>query len=419
MSAPGTAQLAARDAKGRFRLISNLAWGEDVANPKIVVNELKELAGVWADKGDAISVYLQVQAPSELAHREEAIIAKQKIQQALGTLRGHGAVDRADIQRVLDAVAGMKGNAGRAKIIFACARLGIWREYDVPGTFETHVDVGETFTLAPLIAQEQSRKRYCIALADRNRARLLLLEAREISEHSQVLDEDEHEKIRTTGTSKSVHLERKKEEQARRHFSFLAEHLLHFYEHKDYDCLLIGCRDETWSEIEAELHPELKKILVGRFVVDPGLATHEEIQQKAQAFVDAKDRDDEARLVERTIGAAAAKGLGAVGISAVIDALEKGEVHTLLWPDGTRQAVHGASLCENCGHLEAEDLHACTLCGARMRRFTHAEEALLRHALSKSIAVRMLHTAKLPPPDEIAAWLRFRADVNTPQALAS
>ena len=54
-----------------------------------------------------------------------------------------------------------------------------------------------------------------------------------------------------------------------------------------------------------------------------------------------------------------------------------------------------------------------------MRRFEPPEEALLRHALGRSIEVRMLTYAKLPPPDEIAAWLRFLARHNTNEALAS
>jgi hypothetical protein len=54
-----------------------------------------------------------------------------------------------------------------------------------------------------------------------------------------------------------------------------------------------------------------------------------------------------------------------------------------------------------------------------MRLFHHAEEALLRHALGRSIEVREMHYSKLPQPDGIAAWRRFRSDVNTPQARAS
>jgi hypothetical protein len=382
------------------------------------LDELSVLASFWTDDRDAISVYFKAPEPSELAHREEPILAKDQIKQKLGTLKGNTQANRADVQRIIESIAGMKGNGGRTKVIFACKSKGIWREFDVPGDFGCRIDVGSNFTLAPLIAQQQGRRRYCIALADRNRARLLLLEAREISEHSQVLDEDK-EKIRTTGTRKSAHLERRKEEEARRHFTFVADHLLHFFEHKDFDCLIVGCRDDMWPDIEAELHQDLKRILVGRFTCDPGAATREEIQEKAQALVDAKDREQEQYLIERTVGGFAAKGLGAVGMKAVIEALEKGEVRTLLWarhPDGEQRS---GSLCENCGHLEAQQLHACTLCGAKMRLFANAEEALLRHALSRSIEVREMHYTKPPMPDRIAAWLRFRSDTNTPQALAS
>ena len=385
----------------------------------MTLDELQGLASFWTDEQDAISVYFKPPAPSEIAHREESIFAKDQIKQKLGTLTGMTHADREDVQRILETVSDLKGNGARTKVIFGCWSKGIWREFDAPGDFGCRIDVASNFTLAPLIAQQQGRRRYCIALADRNRARLLLLEAREISEHSQIIDEDSKEKIRTTGTAKSAHLERKKDEQARRHFCFLADHLLHFYEHKDYDSLVIGCRDETWPEIEAVLHPSVKRILLGRIAVDPGLATREDIQQKTQALVDARDREDEQRLVERTMGGFASNAWGAVGINEVIDALEKGEVRTLLWaskPDGEQRS---ASLCENCGHLEGKELRACTLCGAKMRLYPNAEEALLRHALGRSIEVREMHYSKLPMPDRIAAWLRFRAEISTPQALAS
>lgn len=389
-------------------------------NARIPDEEWKDLAQFWSAEADALSLYFKAPAPAtDLVHRQDLLHARDKIKQTVGKLRGNSAADRSDIERILERVAEMKGNGRRARVIFACARQGLWREFDLPGDFALRLDVGSSFTLAPLIAQQQRRRRYCIALADRNRARLLLLEGREITEHSQVLDEDDKEKIRTTGAGKSVHLERKKEEKARRHFTFLADHLLHFYEHGDYDNLIVGCRDEMWPEIEAELHPQLRRTLVGRFACDPGFANCDEIEEKAQAFVDARDREEESDLVDRTVGAAAANALGAVGLKPVMEALEKGEVRTLLWADQPQAERSAAAMCENCGHLEAEALDACTLCGARMRCFSDAHEAILRHALGRSLEVRQIHYTKLRHPDGIAAWLRFRADTNTAQALAS
>jgi hypothetical protein len=387
---------------------------------ELAVDDFRNLAEFWTEEGDAISLYFQVPTPADKEHREEPILAKEKIKQKLKALQANSPADREDIARVLDAVAGMKGNHRVAKIIFACAAQKFWREYDVRGDFGLRLDVGRSLVLAPLFAEQQKRKRYSIALADRNRARLLLLEAHQIIEQDPVLEEEEgQEKIRTTGARKSVHLERQKEERARQHFTHLTDLLLHFYEHGDFDALIVGCRNEMWPEIEPALHPELKRVLLGKFSVDPGLATHEEIAEKAQAIIDERDRKEEEDLMERIAGSAASDRLGALGLGAVVEALEKGEVRTLLFPrthNGTSLVV---ALCSNCGHLEQGESQKCELCGERMRAFDCPEEALLRHAMGRSIEMRMLNYAKLPPGSGAAAWLRFRAERNNSVALAS
>lgn len=402
--------------------------------------ELNQLAEFWSDRNDALSIYFQPSAPSELAHREEPIMAKEKIQQKLRSLAGSSPADRKDIRRVIDTIGEMRGNHRKSKVIFACASQNFWREYDLPGDFGVRLEAGNSFTLAPLVTQQQMRRRYSIALADRHRARLLLLEAREIVEQDPVLEAEEGlEKLRTTGARKSVHIERKKEERVRRHYSYLMEQLLHYYEHGDFDALIIGCRSEMWSEIEAELHPELARVLVGRFTCDPGQATQQEIAEKAQAIIDERDRNEEETLLDRVAGAAASNGLGAMGYETVLDALEKHEVRALLFPANHSDLGMPISLCSNCGHLETGELKTCGLCEAGMRRFAHPEEALLRHALgdsvkansvkadsvtarstkAPSIEMRMLTWTRFPPEQPVAAWLRFRAHRNTPLAMAT
>ncbi len=380
--------------------------------------ELQQLRDFRTDVPEAITLYFQPPAPSELAHRREPILLKEKIQQALGDLQAGSADMRSDLNRLLDLAANLQGNSGKTKIVFACSRQNIWREYDLPGDFGLAFEVGNTFSLAPLAVQANRPTRYCIALADRNRARLLLLEAGDISEHSQVLDE-EKEKIRTTGARNSRSAERQKEEPVRLHFQFLAEHLLHFHEHGDYDRLLIGCRDEMWSEIEGTLHTDLKRILLGHFRVDPGLATQEEILERVQPLIAEREQQDEEKLVETVEGESRRNGLGAVGLAAVIDSLEKGEVQTLLWSAQSQSRHQSASLCSQCGLIALGIRETCDSCGGKTWQFDRAEEALLRHPQTRGIEMRALRTAKLPPPDGIAALLRFRADRSTAQALAS
>jgi hypothetical protein len=45
-----------------------------------------------------------------------------------------------------------------------------------------------------------------------------------------------------------------------------------------------------------------------------------------------------------------------------------------------------------------------------MHHFASAEEALLRHRGAREVDLRVIRSATLPGPDNIAALLRFRAE---------
>jgi len=386
----------------------------------IPAKELHDLAAFWTDSGDAFSLYFEPSVPSELSHREETILAKQRIQQAMENMHGVAAASRTLVRRAIDTIAEMDGNHGRSKVIFACARNNIWREYNLPGKFGVRVEVGPAFAIAPLITQQEHQPRYCVALVDREHARTIWLEAGEMKEQGDGFALAENiEKIRTTGARKSRHLERQKEEPVKRRFHHMSEQLLHSFERGNFQALLVGCREDLWPEIQDSLTPELKRILIGHFPVDPGLATFRDIQSRAERVIARRDRTELDHLMEKAAGGAASGGLGAVGLADVADALERNEVRVLLWPDPRTRFNQGASLCPECGHLDLEPAKSCTLCGSSMHRFARADEALVRKALASGVEIRALRHASPHPEAEIGAWLRFRTDQNAPQALAS
>lgn len=402
-----------------------------ISSPGISKEQFDQLSSFWSDSPNAITLYFPAGQPSELSHREEPILLKDMIEQGPAPTGSSPRQDpelREDIAHLLSVVSGMKGNHGLTKVIFACHKDGLWEEFDLPGKFAATYHVGNSFLLAPLMACFNKRKRYCIALADRNRARLLLLTAGEISEHTQVLDE-ENEKIRTTGASNSTHAERQRGEKVKRHYKFLADHLFHFHEHGDFDALLIGCRDEMWSEIQSTLHPELQRILVGHFRIDPGLATQQEVRELATPIIEAHELADEQAVVSAAAGEAARDGLGATGLPGVLRSLEKGEIRTLLLPPTPPANPLPASTCTSCGHIRLGYAGAeCDLCGAALRAYPTAVEAMLRSLLFQGVEVRVLRQPALaakhqvqdhPPEHQVMALLRFRSDHNTAQALAS
>jgi hypothetical protein len=383
---------------------------------------LRDLGGFWTDAGDALSIYFEPSTPSELSYREETTLAKERIQQAVGTI-GHlqlvgSTTPRAFVRRAIEAIADMEGNQGRAKVIFASARNNLWREFDLPGKFGIRVDVAQSFTVAPLITQQERQPRIAILLADRDHARVLLLESNEITERDDILTLNP-EKIRTTGARKSSHIERSREDAVRKQFSSIGSQLLRSHQQGAFESMLVGCRDDLWPEIEEALPSDLRRILLGRFHADPGAASPHEVREKAEKIIARHDRKELRDLAARAMGEAAAGRLGAMGLANVVQALERNEVRVLLLPDPRARFGQAAGLCSQCGHLEVGAAVKCALCAAPMRRFPRADEALVRKALATGAEIRSLRHTSANPDDEIGAWLRFRSDHHLPQALAS
>jgi peptide subunit release factor 1 (eRF1) len=357
---------------------------------------------------------------------KEPILAKEQIQQVFGSISGHAPAVRSDIARMLEVAAGMKGNHGQAKVIFGCKRANIWREYDLAPVLPTYLGSGPSFALAPLAPILQEPKRYLIALADRNRARLLLLENGQISERTQQLEEErdhQAEKIRTTGTGGSRSIERQREELARQHFDFFGSQLRHALERREFDALLIGCRDAMWPEIQGSLHSDLHRALLGHFGIDPGLASAEDVRRCAQPLIKKAEHDEMLNLVEAATAGAEGDGRGVRGLPAVLRALEQGEVRTILWRPRPNDSGQPASVCTNCKHIRPGAIENCDLCGQPTHQFLRAEEALIRRVLgrvpSHAIELRLISRHEVSLTEEFSAVLRFRADRSTAQALAS
>lgn len=383
---------------------------------------LRELGAFWSDAADALSVYFEPSTPTELSHREETIEAKERIQQAIGTI-GHlqvvgSTTPRAFVRRAIETIADMEGNHGQAKVIFAAAHNNIWREFDLPGKFGVRVDTGNSFTIAPLVTQQESLPRYCVLVIDRDHERVFLMEGGQFTERKEFFAGG-IEKIRTTGARRSSHIERRKEEPVHRRLHQIGRQLLQAVERGSIDAVLLGCRDEMRPEIEEALPRELKRRVIGRFLVDPGTATARGVQERAEKLIARRDREELRDLAAKAMDEAAAGRLGAMGLADVVQALERGEVRVLLLPDPRARFSQAAWLCSKCGHLDLASGKSCSVCGGQMRHFSRADEALVRKALATGAEIRSLRHASAHPESEVGAWLRFRSERNTPQALAS
>jgi peptide subunit release factor 1 (eRF1) len=382
----------------------------------ITREEIRQLAQFESPAGCAISFYFQPQTPQNKSHREEAIMAKDMVRDALrkAERNGNHTVLREDLEKILTIAEGLHGNHSRGKAIFACREQGIWRELDIPPRPEpSQIKVNSRFHLRPLVDAKSGLPRTCIAQVNRKKARIFELQDTEITQKSDLEFGPSPGVPRSDGFQgyEAGHRERHVENMVMQHFKMFAESLLMLAHREKFDALLIGCQDDSWPEIESQLHSDLKQKLRGRFPIDVLSATPEEVRQHAKRILIETMLTDQMALIREVMGEAQRNARGAVGLKHVLNALERQEVQTLLVLRGFKaEAVE----CPNCRHLDTRMVKTCAVCAHETRELSDVSDALVDLALRNGAEIRFIDgDPDMEKAGQVAALLRFRADQNT------
>lgn len=388
--------------------------------------ELRQLAQVESLNGCAVSFYFQPQTPQDKSHREETILVRDLVREALRLAergRNHQVL-RHDLHKVLQAAESLYGNHSRGKVIFACSERGIWRELDLPPRLgRSLLKVDSRFHLRPLVAAQAGSVRTCIALVNRLKARVFEMNRGETGgEGLQQRPDLEFGPLSKTGRSdgylgyEAGHRERHAENEVKNHYKLFAESLQMLLNRDKFDALLIGCHDDAWPELEPLLHSYLKQRLLGRFVVDPVAASAEEVHEQAARMLEEKRHAQLHALVRETIGEAQRNGRGALGLRRVLNALERQEVQTLIVG---RDFKAEAAECPNCRHLDTRMVRHCAVCGHGTRELSDVTDALVDLALRSGADIEFIEAnPDLEKVGHVAALLRFRADQKSGQKVA-
>lgn len=387
----------------------------------ITREEIRQLAQIESPAARAISFYFQPQTPQDKSHRQEVILIKDLVRECLRKAERNGdhVALREDLQKILGVAEQLHGNHSRGKVIFACQGQGIWRELDVPPRLgRSGITVNSRFHLKPLVAACYGSPKTCISLVDRLKARIFALQEEELIEKPELFFGDLPPVGRSDGYRgyDAGHRERHVENEIMHHFKQFAESLHVLMNRDRFDLLLIGCRDEAWPEITPHLHNEIKRRLIGKFLIDPGVASPQEVREQGGRIVNEFLSSEEQRLIREVAGEAQRNGRGALGLRHVLNALERQEVQILLVSrDFQAEAVE----CTNCRHLDTRMVRNCAICGHETREITDVSDALVDLALRNGAEIKFIDgDPELEKAGRVAALLRFRADQSTPQKVA-
>jgi peptide chain release factor subunit 1 len=383
---------------------------------------IRELAQFHSTEGEnyAVSFYFQPQTPQDRSHREEAIRAKDLVRNALreAAQKNKNGGLRADLDRILDIAGHLHGNQAKAKAIFACRAKNVWREYDLPPILPaSQLFVNSRFHLKPLAALLGAQPRLCVAVLDRQRARVFDLRLDELQER-EGLFRNLPRRGRSDGFAgyDAGHAERRVTDEAMHHFKEVAERLREELEKGSCERLIVGCQESVWPEFEPHMHPYLKQRLLGHFSAEVSTITNEQIREQASRILDEDQNNRRQALLKEVLGQAHRNGFGVTGLRRVLRSLEMGEVQALLLGDNFR--AHAIE-CTNCGHLDSRMTSACEVCGQKTRELEDVSDAIIPTAIRRDIELFYVKdNPELDRVGNIGALLRFRADQNTPSKTA-
>jgi peptide chain release factor subunit 1 len=371
----------------------------------ITEDAIREIAAFRGEEAPVTTCYLDVDG-RRLVRRQDY---ERELDALLRTARrkanGSASV-AADLKRIEDYVkGGIDRSTTRGLAFFSCTAHDLFRVVPLPVPVRSRVVINAVPALGPLESVVQGHGRLGVLLADRQRARVLVSELGELTEHTVLFDElprdyDERGDKERGFDRDQQHVD----ELATQHLRHAAQVAFDVHQATGFELVTIGASDAIAGELESMLHPYLRERLCGRISV-PVTASLDEIRNATFELELNERHHREAELVDRLRDALGTHQRGVAGLEPVLRALHERRVeHLLVSGDYTDSGWS----CNACGALAAIG-RTCPVCGEPgMASVDDVVEDAIEQALVQSVKVHVCEgNADLDVLGRVGALLRY------------
>jgi hypothetical protein len=369
---------------------------------------LDRIMRVHEPEAGVLSVYLDVE-PSQMQREgfEAALLDLWK------PLRSQ--VQGTDAEaRVEEEIAGVNGYVrswkeppGRAVAMFASAPSDTF----MPVALDVPVLAGARFGprpfLMPLIAALDEHERYCVALVDKKKARILTVWMGQIERQSQFEDDvPGRTAVGGWGGWSQAGYAQHREYHVHAHMRRVVDELWRLSRRGAFDRLIIGGPDEALAALKATLTRPLASKLAGEFAGEM-FGTDAAIVERVHTIEQGIERGEEKALVEEIIVRAAKGQLAVTGWDDALTALGEGRVHRLALIEGETAEGYG---CPDAHVVVRERIERCPMCGKAIEPVRDVAAAAVRLAMITDAHVEFVRgeAAKMLRPYGAGAVLRYQ-----------
>ena len=369
---------------------------------------IRRLAEMREDSGKVLSLYINFD-PSEFATAQARSTAirsllddgERRVKDAQGLSHDEKTSLRADLNRVSEFFKGADFSGAHALAVFCSAPLDLFEVLKLPRPVDSELVIDDSPFVEPL-ADLASSGDWCIVLVNRRTARILR-GSRERLDQVARIDDEVHGRHDQGGWSQA-RFQRGVEKEAQDHVKNTADALFRHFKRSAFQRLIVGCHEELWPEVEAALHSYVKERLVGRIDVDVENTGPREVLEAASPLIEEYDRRREREMLDRLAEGRRPGGRAAVGLEAVLAALNERRVEVLLFDQGFSA---GGVVCRECQWVGAGGT-ACPVDGGELEPREDILENAVELAITQAAEVLVLrYHDDLEPSGSIGAVLRF------------
>ena len=371
---------------------------------------LRELAAFQAEKGCAISVYVDLDpstAPTagdadarfrSLLHEGE----RRAEANSRGLTHNQRVGLKDDFARIRDFFENdFDRDGAHGLAIFTAGLDNVWRPRTLVESVPDGVRVGREFHLAPLVPLVGRGEGALVAFVGRERGELYRLRSGRLDEIADRSDEvpGKHDQGGWSQSRFQRHIEKLVGE----HLREVAEELDRRVRRMRSPQLIIVSSEETRAELEELLAKETKSAVIGWKSAEAHAGPSELLSLTSPFLEEARAKEDQA-AVERWREEAGRGGRAASGWAETLEAASDARIEVLLYQDN---AQHEAWQCPACGRLSASG-GQCPLDGTETEHRDDGLDPTVHQTLANGGTVLPLSARRdLDPVEGIAALLRF------------
>jgi peptide chain release factor subunit 1 len=376
----------------------------------ITSDELRDLAAFEAEKGCAVSLYLDLDPSVTPSAGDAATRLHSLLDEAA---KGDGAnrrdlshdqrqglkADFARIQNYYEREFTREGARGLA--VFTAGLDNVWRPLDLTEPVRDDVKVGRTLYLAPLVPLVGRGEGAVVVVVGRERGQFYRLRGGRLAElvdHTEA-QPGQHDQ----GGWSQARFQRHIETLVHEHLKDVAEEFDRVVRRLHGPQVVVISSEETRAEFQDLLSKESLAAIVG-WTHAEAHAQGPELLELATPVLERWRAEQEQAALERWREEAGRNGRAAAGWEQTLEAASDGRVDLLLFQDGVD---HPASRCPRCGRVSVAD-GKCPLDGTSMERLAEGLDLAVHQTLIHGGTVwAVQHRQDLEPVEGIGALLRY------------